>query len=140
MKYNMVRRVIKAAIQKARETTDDQEALKLQILYKEFDRQIGKELKIGEYVQHDDKLYRVLQTHVAQSSWKPGIGTETLFVVIDKVHVGTLSDPIPYEGNMELFSGKYYVQNEIVYLCTRDSGTPLYNDLAALVGLYVSVA
>ena len=69
--------------------------------------------------------------------WAPGNGTESLFVVIDKEHAGTLEDPIPYEGNMELFNGKYYIQNEVIYLCTRDSGAPLYHDLSSLVGLYV---
>jgi hypothetical protein len=40
---------------------------------------------------------------------------------------------------MEIFKGKYYIQNDVVYLCTRDSGQPLYHDLSALVGSYVEV-
>lgn len=135
--YDMWRAVINLAVKQARQITDDQEALELQILYKSWDQQIGKQLNVGEYVQHEGKLYRVLQAHTAQSTWAPGNGTESLFVVIDKEHTGTLDDPIPYEGNMELFNGKYYIQNEVVYLCTRDSGAPLYNDLSSLVGIYV---
>lgn len=135
--YDMWRAVINLAVKQARQITDDQEALELQILYKSWDQQIGKQLNVGEYVQHEGKLYRVLQAHIAQSTWAPGNGTESLFVVIDKEHAGTLEDPIPYDGNMELFNGKYYIQNEVVYLCTRDSETPLYHDLSSLVGLYV---
>lgn len=135
--YDMWRAVINLAVKQARQITDDQEALELQILYKSWDQQIGKQLNVGEYVQHEGKLYRVLQAHTAQSTWAPGNGTESLFVVIDKEHAGTLEDPIPYNGNMELFNGKYYIQNEVVYLCTRDSGTPLYHDLSSLVGVYV---
>ena len=135
--YDMWRAVINLAAKQARQITDDQEALELQILYKSWDQQIGKQLNVGEYVQHEGKLYRVLQAHIAQSTWAPGNGTESLFVVIDKEHAGTLDDPIPYNGNMELFNGKYYIQNEVVYLCTRDSGAPLYHDLSSLVGLYV---
>ena len=135
--YDMWRAVINLAVKQARQITDDQEALELQILYKSWDQQIGKQLNVGEYVQHEGKLYRVLQAHIAQSTWAPGNGTESLFVVIDKEHAGTLEDPIPYDGNMELFNGKYYIQNEVVYLCTRDSGTPLYHDLSSLVGIYV---
>lgn len=135
--YDMWRAIINLAVKQARLITDDQEALELQILYKSWDQQIGKQLNVGEYVQHEGKLYRVLQAHTAQSTWAPGNGTESLFVVIDKEHTGTLDDPIPYEGNMELFNGKYYIQNEVVYLCTRDSGAPLYHDLSSLVGLYV---
>ena len=135
--YDMWRAIINLAVKQARQITDDQEALELQILYKSWDQQIGKQLNVGEYVQHEGKLYRVLQAHTAQSTWAPGNGTESLFVVIDKEHAGTLDDPIPYEGNMELFNGKYYIQNEVVYLCIRDSGTPLYHELSALIGNYV---
>lgn len=135
--YDMWRAIINLAVKQARQITNDQEALELQILYKSWDQQIGKQLNVGEYVQHEGKLYRVLQAHTAQSTWAPGNGTESLFVVIDKEHAGTLDDPIPYEGNMELFNGKYYIQNEVVYLCTRDSGTPLHHDLSSLVGVYV---
>ena len=129
--------MLKMALKQARAITDDQEALSVQCLYKEWNKQIGKQLNVGEYIQHEGKLYRVLQAHTAQSEWAPGNGTESLFVVIDKEHAGTLEDPIPYNGNMELFNGKYYIQNEVVYLCTRDSGTPLYHDLSSIVGVYV---
>ena len=40
---------------------------------------------------------------------------------------------------MELFIDKYYSEDGILYICTRDSGAPLYHDLANLVGLYVTV-
>lgn len=129
--------MMKMAVKQARQITDDQEALEVQVLYKQWDKQIGKQLNVGEYVQHNQRLYRVLQQHVAQSTWEPGQGTESLFVVIDKQHKGTIEDPIPYVTNMELFNGKYYTQYEVLYLCTRDSGTPLYHDLSTLVGLYV---
>lgn len=129
--------MMKMAVKQARQITDDQEALEVQVLYKQWDKQIGKQLNVGEYVQHNQRLYRVLQQHVAQSTWEPGQGTESLFVVIDKQHAGTSEDPIPYVTNMELFNGKYYTQYEVLYLCTRDSGTPLYHDLSTLVGLYV---
>ena len=41
--------------------------------------------------------------------------------------------------DMELFNGKYYSQSGVVYHCFRDTGTPVYNNLADLVGLYVEV-
>src|SRR5699024_12804271 len=88
----------------------------------------------------DLKLYKTLQsTYTFMSHWVPGSGTESLFTVINETNAGTLEDPIPYEGNMELFNGKYYIQNGIIYKCTRDSGQPLYHALSDLVGLYVTV-
>lgn len=38
---------------------------------------------------------------------------------------------------MELFNGKYYMQDGVKYLCTRDSGQAFDYDLTELVGLYV---
>ena len=49
-------------------------------------------------------------------------------------------DPIPYNGNMALESGKYYLQNSKIYRCTRDTVNPVYNALSELVGLYVEEA
>lgn len=137
--YDVWKAMLKLSVKQARAITDDQEALSVQCLYKEWNKQIGKQLNEGEYVQHEGKLYRVLQAHTAQNTWAPGNGTESLFVVIDKEHTGTLEDPIPYNGNMELFNGKYYIQNDVVYLCTRDSGTPLYHDLSNLIGVYIEI-
>ena len=140
MEFNDIwKAVVKLAVESARTITDDQKALEVKVLYKQWSKQIGKQLEVGEYVQHQDKLYRVLQTHVAQETWAPGNGTESLFVVVDKEHKGTLDDPIPYTTNMELFINKYYSEDGVLYICTRDSGNPLYNKLSELVGIYVSV-
>ena len=65
--------------------------------------------------------------------------TESLYTRIDEQHDGTKYDPIPYDGNMALQSGKYYTQNNILYLCNRNTVNPVYNALAELVGLYVEV-
>ena len=139
MDMDIFRALIKLAVKQARSITDDQDALEVKCLYKEFDKQIGNTLNVGEYVQHEDRLYRVLQTHVAQANFIPGQGTESLFVVIDKEHAGTLEDPIPFDGNMELFEGKYYMEDDVLYLCIRNSGNPIYNALKDLVNIYVTI-
>ena len=41
---------------------------------------------------------------------------------------------------MELFNGKYYSQNGVVYKCNRDTQQAVYNPLADLVGIYVEIA
>jgi hypothetical protein len=38
---------------------------------------------------------------------------------------------------MEIFADKYYIQYDVLYKCTRDSGVALTHDLAVLVGTYV---
>lgn len=133
-----LRLIIQSAVKYARSVANDQEALIIKMLYKEFMAQIGKPLAVGEYVQYNDKLYRVLQVHTAQANWTPDIAA-SLFVVIDKEHQGTLEDPIPAQVNMEYFSGKYYIENNTVYLCIRDSGIALQHMPSALVGSYFEI-
>lgn len=138
MVENTLRKIIQMAIEKARQITNDQEALEVKYLYKEFSSQINKPLEVGEFIQHNDKLYRVLQAHTAQADWTPDVAA-SLFVVIDKEHAGTKEDPIPAALNMEYFAGKYYIENETLYLCTRDSGIALAFMPSALVGHYFEI-
>ena len=53
------------------------------------------------------------------------------------VELGTLENPIEYNGNMILENGKYYIQDGVVYLCNRDTINPVYHNLSDLIGLYV---
>lgn len=139
MNEDIFRAMLHFAVQQARLITDDQEALEVKCLYKEWEVQIGRELSVGEYVQYNGQLFRVLQTHTAQVEWIPGRNTESLYVVIDKEHKGTIVDPIPWKVNMEAFAGKYYIENEILYLCTRDSGIALQYTCVDLVGTYFEI-
>lgn len=129
-----------SAITLARGNIDDQVALKAKILYPKWENLIGVYVDPGVRFTYGEDLYKVLQGHVCSAEWVPGVGTESMYTRIDEEHAGTLEDPIPYEGNMELFNGKYYIQNDVVYLCNRDSGAPLYHALKDLVGTYVVVA
>ena len=71
--------------------------------------------------------------------WVPGVGTESLYTRIDETHDGSKYDPIPYDGNMVLENGKYYVQDGVTYVGTRNSENPVYHALKDLVGLYVNI-
>ena len=76
---------------------------------------------------------------MALEVYPPSVNTASLYEVIVQQHSGTMEDPIPYTPPMEIFEGKYYLQNDTLYLCTRDSGTALSHDLAVWVGLYVKI-
>ena len=97
---------------------------------------IGRAYATGDRVQHGGRLYKCVQAHTSQADWTPD-ATPALWTKICESHAGTLTDPIPYSGNMALEAGKYYSQNGAVYLCTRDTVNPVYSALADLVGLYV---
>ena len=117
----------------------DLDALAVKDIYPAWDSLIGQTVNVDFKLTHDGKLYKVIQAHTVQADWIPGVGTESLYAVIDEGHTGTLDDPIPYDGNMELTEGLYYSQDGIVYLCTRSTGQPVYHALSDLVGLYVEV-
>ena len=117
---------------------DDQTALRMIAFYPDWEN--GKAYAAGDKLVSGGKLYKVLQAHTSQSTWVPGAaGTESLYARIDEEHDGTQYDPIPYEGNMALENDKYYTQSDVLYKCTRDTGNPVYNSLAELVGIYVEV-
>lgn len=81
--------------------------------------------EITKVLGDDGKLYKVITTHQKQADWAPGIGTESLFTVIDEEHAGTQEDPIPWSTNMICYNGKYYTYNGVLYKCIRDSGIAL---------------
>lgn len=114
---------------------DDTTALRMLEFYPEWVS--GHAYTVGFKVQLGGKLWRCLQAHTSQAGWEPE-NAASLWTEICETHAGTLDDPIPYSGNMALESGKYYLQDYVIYLCNRDTGNPVYNSLAELVGLYVT--
>lgn len=90
----------------------------------------------GFKVKYNNKLWKLHLEHTSQIGWEPGKMT-SLWEQIDETHLGYLEDPIPYSGNMTLENGKYYIQENIVYLCIRDTDYPVYSSLTDLVGVYV---
>ena len=119
-------------------TVDDNTALRMTEFYPEW--AAGQAYTVGYKVQRGGKLWRCIQAHTSQAGWEPSTATASLWEEICESHAGTLNDPIPYNGNMTLESGKYYIQDGFVYRCTRDTINPVYNALADLIGLYVEKA
>lgn len=91
-------------------TVDDHTALRMLEFYPEWNCLIGQTVDKAEYkFQHNGNLYKTIHAnHTFQADWVPGVGTESIYVRIDETHDGTKYDPIPYDGNMALESGKYY--------------------------------
>ena len=115
-------------------TVDDNTALRMSEFYPEW--AAGVDYATGYKAQHVGRLWRCVQAHASQTGWEPE-NAPALWTEICETHAGTLTDPIPYSGNMALESGKYYSQSGAVYLCTHDTVNPVYSALADLVGLYV---
>lgn len=122
-------------------SVDDNTALRMKSYYPTFESVIGQTVKQGFKFTHGGKLWKIEQPELTiQEHYAPGTGTESLYSEVCETHAGTLEDPIPYDGNMALTHGLYYMQNWVIYLCTRDTVNPVYNPMADLVGLYVEKA
>ena len=116
---------------------DDNTALRMRSFYPTFAEIVGQTVKEGYRFRHGDYLWATVKGMEIQSHYPPGDGMESLYTKVNEQHDGTIDDPIPYDGNMRLEIGKHYTQNDITYLCTRDTINPVYAKLADLVELYV---
>lgn len=117
-------------------SVDDQTAYRMRAFYPSW--AAGIAYTAGYKVQDNVRLWRCLQAHTSQAGWEPE-NVPALWEEICETHDGSRYDPIPYEGSMALVSGKYYSQDGVVYLCSRDTVNPVYNPLRELVGLYVEM-
>ena len=131
-------RQLRAMIVKAAVSLSDTDALQAKELFDLW--AVGMEYAEGARFRYDGTLYKARQAHTSQADWTPDIATSLYEEVAEPGQGDTADNPIPYNNNMELFEGKYYSQNGVVYVCTRSTGIAVYNNLADLVGIYVAVA
>ena len=125
---------IALAMSAQKTTLTDAEALAVKSLQKEW--KSGEKVEVGDRRQYKDLLYKCRQAHTTQADWTPD-KYQAGWEVIDEKHTGTREDPIPYTSGMQIYNGKYYTEDGILYLCNRDSGQAIYNRLADLVNIYV---
>ena len=115
----------------------DANAVKCISIFPTWESYIGKKLTEGTRVQYKGELWKVRQDiATVLKNQAPSIETAALYERIDEEHAGTLEDPIPYANTMTVHKDKYYIEDGIVYKCTRDSEQPLYATCASLVGNY----
>ena len=126
---------IALAMSAQKTTLTDTEALAVKNLQKEW--KSGEKVEVGDRRQYKDLLYKCRQAHTTQADWTPD-KYQAGWEVIDETHTGTREDPIPYTSGMQIYNGKYYTEDGILYLCNRDSGQAIYNRLADLVNIYVT--
>jgi hypothetical protein len=115
-------------------TVDDNTALRMMEFYPEWAPITA--YAAGFKLTYKGKLWRVLQAHTSQLSWEPDNAASPWEQIV-RGYTGEETDPVPYEGNMRLENDKHYIQNNVIYKCTRDTGNPVYHALSDLIGLYV---
>lgn len=120
------------------ETMTDEHALDAVELFEHWKEDTWYDM--DKRLSHESKLYKVRQGHTSSALYPPGSqGSEAIYVEVSEQGQGTKDNPIPYNNNMELEEGKYYIQYDVEYYCFRSTGVAVYNDLSALVNIYVNV-
>jgi hypothetical protein len=117
-------------------TADNNTALRMMAYYPVWTANTN--YTIGYKVSCNNSLYSCLQAHTSVEGWQPA-NAASLWEQVNYSFSGSLNEPIPYNGNMRLENGKHYLEGAAIYLCTRDTGNPVYNPLSELVGIYVEV-
>ena len=123
------------------ETLDDQTALSVATFVVRW--KPDTEYAVGDRVSYkpgeEVELWKCRQAHTSTEEWAPSTATASLWERIEETHTGAIDDPIPYNINLAVFEGLYYTEDDVLYVCTRDSGNPLYASAASLVGNYFEV-
>ena len=128
---------LRELIVKASASLSDTDALEAVELFDEWHPDTDYER--GDRRRYDGTLYKARQAHTSQSIYPPNL-TPALWEVVAPEGKGDSPDnPIEYDQNMAIEKGKYYIENDVIYICTRDSGVPLYTALANVIGNYVEV-
>ena len=134
-------RELRKLLEYVTETLDDQTALSVATFVERWKPDTAYE--VGKRVSYKpaDKveLWKCRQAHTSQTGWEPSTDTASLWERIDEIHSGAIDDPIPYNENLTVYKDLYYTEDGVLYLCTRDSGQPLYATAASLVGNYFEV-
>lgn len=119
------------------------EALSMASIYNYWKAGVGyggdkQEKIVRRPVDGVDVLFECITPHTSQSDWAPEL-TPAMWNRIDVEHAGTEEDPIPAALNMMYYKDKYYIEGDVLYLCTRDSGIALAYLPSQLVGQYFEV-
>lgn len=101
---------------------------------------VGEVLYVGDrrYYSKTNLAYEVRQDHTTQADWTPDI-TPNLYIPISIDSDGTLDNPITAVAGMKYYYNKYYIEDGIIYKCTREDavdGVVLQYLPSQLVGLY----
>ena len=121
MDKDVFRMLVKMAVKQARQITDDAEALKVKMLYKQWDKQIDKPLEVGEYIQYQDVLYKVLQAHTVQEAWTPTDAPSLFAKVLVDPTGETILDWEQPDSTNPYMKGDKVIHNGKTYVCTIDN-------------------
>lgn len=128
---------LRSLIVKASASLSDSDALEAVELFEEWKPDTW--YIIGDRRRHEETLYKCRQDHTSQAHYTPDIVPALWEVVAPEGKGDSPDNPIEYNQSMAIEEGKFYIENDVIYICIRDSGVPLYTALANVIGNYVEV-
>ena len=120
----------------------DEQAKKVPALFPLWKDLIGKTATLNQRVYFNASLYKCIQPHEVQATWTPDVSPSLWQNVSEEAQEadGSREHPYQWEQGMTSYNGKYYTEDGVLYLCTRDSGNPLYFPISSLIGTYFQIA
>ena len=111
MTYIERARALRPYIEKAATSLTDEDALQAVELFPQW--VVGNAYVVGERLQYNGVLYRVVQAHTSQADWTPDI-TPALFVVVSLDEWPEFVQPTGAhdaynKGDKVTFEGKHYI-------------------------------
>ena len=97
--------------------------------------------KLDDRRRDDWVVYKCIQAHDAQGdpNRAPHLAPALWTPIADPTEDGSREHPIHWVQGMEIYNGKYYLDDGVLYRGTRDSGIGMSFPLASLIGQYVEV-
>lgn len=93
---------------------------------------VGKSMPKDFKFQYNNQPYQTLQyINIVLENQTPDI-VFALYAIINEEHDGTLEDPIPYQQQMAIEKGKYYIQYDVVYIAIQNMPTGMPYDLSQI--------
>lgn len=138
--HEVINMMIKAQVNAV--AIDDQMSLRMKQYYPKFEElEDNKNYPKGFKFTYEEELWKTRQEPtMVQHIYPPSIDTAALYERIDEEHLGTFDDPISYDSTMQVYKDLYYIWEEVLYKCIRDSGQPLFVTPDTLLNNYFEVA
>lgn len=131
---------LKELVESQVESLTDEEAKKVPTLFPVWKDLIGEYIELDKRVWYNNSLYKCILAHTSQVSWTPTAATNLWRNISEEAQEadGSIEHPYTWEIGMTSYEGKYYTENNKLYLCTRDSIDPLNFSIADLINIYFS--
>ena len=120
-----------------RESIPDESAKYIAIYFPHWDG-AGVDYALDDRVYYEGSLYKCITAHTSQETWTPKDAHSLWTNISEEMQDadGSINNPYVWEMGMISYEGKYYTEDDKLYICTRDSIDPLYFKIADLIGHY----